>query len=192
MGPVEPGTPAYRWLLAATVLGSGMAYLDSTVVNIALPALSEDLSTDLPGLQWVLDSYLVSLTALLLLGGALGDRYGRRRDVPCRRRRLRRVVGPVRSRPDHGHARGRPRGCRASPGPPHPGRAWPSLSTSIAEEDRARTVGAWAGSAALPAPAGPFIGGWLVDAASWRWAFLINLPIGAVAFVAVGPPRREP
>jgi MFS family permease len=76
---VASGTPEARWLLLATVLGSGMAYLDATVVNVALPALSADLDPGIEGLQWVLDSYLVTRTAFLLLGGALGDRYGRRR-----------------------------------------------------------------------------------------------------------------
>src|SRR4029077_10204042 len=73
------GTPTARRVIAAAVLGSGMAFLDGTIVNVALPAISDDLGTGVQGLQWVLDAYLVSLTALLLLGGALGDRYGRLR-----------------------------------------------------------------------------------------------------------------
>ena len=73
------GSPIARWTLLAAVLGSGMAFLDSTVVNVALPTIAEDLHADLADLQWVLDAYLVTLTALLLLGGALGDKYGRRR-----------------------------------------------------------------------------------------------------------------
>src|SRR5436305_10204901 len=76
---VRFGTPAGRWVLVATIVGSGMAALDATVVNVALPAIGKDLSADLSGLQWVVTGYLLSLASLILLGGALGDRYGRRR-----------------------------------------------------------------------------------------------------------------
>src|SRR5690606_3546257 len=75
---VRFGTPEARWVLAATVLGSGIAFLDGTVVNVALPAISGDFGTSIGGLQWTLNAYLVTLSALLLLGGSLGDRYGRR------------------------------------------------------------------------------------------------------------------
>src|SRR5215218_8841823 len=76
---VRLGTPTARWTIAATVLGSGMAFLDGTVVNVALPSISDDLGTSLTGLQWTVNAYLVTLSALLLLGGSLGDRFGRRR-----------------------------------------------------------------------------------------------------------------
>jgi len=78
-GEIRFGTPAARWVIAATVLGSGIAFLDGTIVNVALPAIGRDLRTDVSGLQWTVDAYLVTLTALLLFGGALGDRFGRRR-----------------------------------------------------------------------------------------------------------------
>src|SRR5712672_983405 len=78
-GDLRFGTPAGRWVVAATVLGSGIAFLDGTVVNVALPAIGKDLHTDVAGLQWTLDAYLVTLTAFLLLGGALGDKLGRKR-----------------------------------------------------------------------------------------------------------------
>ena len=77
--PLRAGTTAGRWVVATTVLGSGIAFLDGTVVNVALPTIGRDLGTDLAGLQWILDAYLVTLTGFLLLGGSLGDRYGRRR-----------------------------------------------------------------------------------------------------------------
>ena len=98
------GTPEARWVIAATVLGSGIAFLDGTIVNVALPAIGRDLKTDVAGLQWTVDAYLVMLTALLLFGGALGDRFGRRRifvtglvsftvaSVACAWRRTRRVL----------------------------------------------------------------------------------------------------
>ncbi|HEX6657808.1 MAG TPA: MFS transporter, partial [Ilumatobacter sp.] len=75
---VRYGTPTARWTVAATVLGSGMAFLDGTVVNVALPSISDDLGTSVTGLQWIVNAYLVTLSALLLLGGTLGDRYGHR------------------------------------------------------------------------------------------------------------------
>src|SRR5215207_3657359 len=78
-GTIRFGSPVARWVIAATVLGSGVAFLDGTVVNVALPAIAQDLDADITGLQWVLDSYLVTLSSLLLLGGSLGDIYGRRR-----------------------------------------------------------------------------------------------------------------
>ena len=183
MGAVTRATPAHRWLLVATVLGSGMAYLDATVVNVALPALSADLDTDVRGLQWVLDAYLVSLTGLLLLGGALGDLYGRRAvfrigaagfavsSVLC-------GLAPTTTTLVCARALQGVAGALLIPV------SLALLSASIAEEERARTVGAWAGLTGVASAAGPFIGGWLVDTASWRWAFFINVPVAAVALAA--------
>jgi EmrB/QacA subfamily drug resistance transporter len=160
-----------------------MAYLDATVVNVALPALSSDLDTDVRGLQWVLDAYLVSLTGLLLLGGALGDLYGRRTvfrigaagfaisSVLC-------GLAPTTTTLVCARALQGVAGALLIPV------SLALLSTSIAEEERARTVGAWAGLTGVASAAGPFIGGWLVDTASWRWAFFINLPVAAVALAA--------
>src|SRR6188768_3911579 len=78
-GTIRYGTPAGRWLIAITVLGSGIAFLEATVVNVALPAIGEDLGADVAGLQWTINGYLLTLAALILIGGSLGDRYGRRR-----------------------------------------------------------------------------------------------------------------
>ncbi len=78
-GEIRYGTPVARWVVAATVLGSGVAFLDGTIVNVALPAIGRSLDTDVGGLQWTVDAYLVTLTAFLLFGGALGDRFGRKR-----------------------------------------------------------------------------------------------------------------
>src|SRR6266568_4281545 len=77
--PVRMGTPTARWVIAATVLGSGIAFLDSTVVNVALPAIGRSFHAGITGLQWTIDSYLITMTALMLLGGSLGDLYGRKR-----------------------------------------------------------------------------------------------------------------
>ncbi|MFL6204270.1 MAG: DHA2 family efflux MFS transporter permease subunit [Acidimicrobiales bacterium] len=180
MGDAAAGTVAARWVLLATVLGSGMAYLDSTVVNVALPALSADLDTDVQGLQWVLDGYLVTLTAFLLLGGALGDKYGRRRvfrvgavgfatsSVLCGLAPTTEVL--VVARAVQGAA-----GALLVPV------SLALLSATVRPDDRARTVGAWAGLTGVASAIGPFVGGWLVDAVSWRWAFFINVPVGALA-----------
>jgi EmrB/QacA subfamily drug resistance transporter len=175
------GTPAARWVLAATVLGSGIAFLDGTVVNVALPSISRDLHTDIAGLQWTLDAYLVTLTSFLLLGGALGDRLGRKRvfmggliaftaaSVACA---LAPSVGfLVLARAVQGAG-----GAFLVPG------SLAILASSFADIDRGRAVGAWSGLAGISSAIGPFLGGWLVDAVSWRLVFFINVPIAAFTF----------
>ncbi|MGH9178370.1 MAG: MFS transporter [Acidimicrobiales bacterium] len=177
---VRYGTPQGRWVLAATVLGSGVAFLDGTVVNVALPAIAGDLDTTMSGLQWTLDAYLVTLTALLLLGGSLGDRFGRRRlfvaglawftaaSLLC-------GVAPspgllVAARAAQGVG-----GALLVPG------SLSIISATFATEDRGRAIGAWSGLAGVASALGPFVGGWLIDAASWRLVFLLNVPLAAVA-----------
>jgi EmrB/QacA subfamily drug resistance transporter len=177
------GTPTVRWALLAAVLGSGMAFLDGTVVNVALPSISADLDSDVQGLQWVLDAYLVALTALLLLGGALGDRYGRRRafragvvgfaiaSVVCGLAPTTEAL--VAARAAQGIA-----GALLVPG------SLALLSATVVPGDRSRAVGAWSGLTGVASAIGPFLGGWLIDAASWRWAFLINVPLAVVTVFA--------
>jgi len=161
-GTLRAGTPAGRWVIAATVLGSGMAFLDSTVVNVALPAIGRDFDAGLSGLQWTLDAYLLTLGALLLLGGALGDRYGRRRlfevglvafsaaSALCG---LAPTLGTlIVARAVQGVG-----GALLVPG------SLALLSASFAPEDRGRAVGAWSGLAGAFSAIGPFLGGWLVD-----------------------------
>lgn len=171
-----------RWTLLATVGGSGMAFLDSTVVTVALPRIGTDLGARLSGLQWVLNGYLVMLSALILLGGSLGDLFGRRRmfsvgvvvftsaSVVC-------AVAPtvpvlVAARALQGVG-----GALLTPG------SLAILEASFQRDDRARAIGAWSGLTGVAAAVGPFFGGWLVDAASWRWIFLINVPIAALVLV---------
>jgi EmrB/QacA subfamily drug resistance transporter len=182
-------SPRGRWVLAATVLGSGIAFLDSTVVNVALPHIGDDLDTGVGGLQWVLNGYLLAVSSLILLGGSLGDRFGRKRifqigvvifavaSLLC-------AVAPneqmlVAARVLQGVG-----GALLTPG------SLAILEASFRPEDRSRAIGAWSGLSGVGSAIGPFLGGWLVDAASWRWIFLINLPLAL--FVVVVAARHVP
>ncbi len=191
---VRYGSTAGRWVLAATVLGSGMAFLDATVVNVALPSIAEDLDADLAGLQWTLDAYLVTLSALLLLGGSLGDLYGRRRifvlgligftvaSVLCGAAPSIELLVAARAVQGAGAA-------LLVPG------SLAIISASFHPDDRGRAVGAWSGLAGVSTAIGPFLGGWLVDALSWRLIFLINVPLAVVAVLVASrhvPESRDP
>ncbi|TMR38065.1 MFS transporter [Actinomadura geliboluensis] len=168
-----------RWILLATVLGSGIALLDSTVVNVALPALARDLHADIAGLQWTVNAYTLTLAGFILLGGSLGDRFGRRRvfligvvwfaiaSVLC-------GLAPnietlILSRALQGVG-----GALLTPG------SLAIIQASFAADDRPRAVGAWSGLGGVASAIGPFAGGWLVEAAGWRWVFLLNVPLSAV------------
>jgi EmrB/QacA subfamily drug resistance transporter len=177
------GSPVARRALAAATLGSGMAFLDGTVVNVALPSIGDDLDAGLAGLQWILNAYLVTLTALILLGGALGDRFGRRRvfdvgvvaftaaSVLCGLAPTTEVLVVARALQGVG-------GAMLVPG------SLALLTATMHPDDRSRAVGAWSGLTGVASAIGPFVGGWLIDAASWRWAFLINVPLAAVVLWA--------
>jgi EmrB/QacA subfamily drug resistance transporter len=183
-----------RWVIAAAVLGSGMSMLDSTVVGIALPQIAHDFHGGIGTLQWIVTGYALTLAAFLLLGGALGDRYGRRRIF---------VIGvtwfAVASA-----------ACGLAPGPlaliigrivQGVGGALLTpaslaiLQASFRPDDRARAIGAWSGLAGVASAAGPLVGGYLLAVASWRWIFFINLPLAA-AVIAISlrhvPESRDP
>jgi EmrB/QacA subfamily drug resistance transporter len=177
------GTPAARWVLLATVLGSGVAFLDGTIVNVALPAIATDLDASLTDLQWVLDSYLVTLSALVLLGGSLGDRFGRKRvfliglysfsaaSALC-------GVSPnvellIAARAVQGMG-----AALLVPG------SLAIIAAVFDPADRAKAVGAWSGLGGIASALGPFVGGWLIDSVSWRLAFFINLPLAVAVAVA--------
>jgi len=177
---VQYGTAQGRWVIVAAVLGSGVVFLDGTVVNVALPALSRDLHASVRGLQWILDSYLVTLSALLLLGGNAGDRYGRRSmfvaglagfvvaSVLCG---LAPAVGfLIVVRALQGVA-----GALLVPA------SLSIISSAFDGDDRGRAIGAWSGLAAVAGAAGPLLGGWLIDAGSWRLIFFLNVPVAAAA-----------
>jgi EmrB/QacA subfamily drug resistance transporter len=176
---LRSGTPAARWVIAATALGSGIAFLDGTVVNVALPTIADDLDASVQGLQWTLDAYLVTLSALLLLGGSVGDRFGRRRAF------LGGLLLFVMASAACGFAPsiGALIAARAVQGV---GAAFlvPNslslISASFAEEDRSRAIGSWSGLTGVASAIGPFVGGWLIDSVSWRLVFLINVPLAAV------------
>jgi EmrB/QacA subfamily drug resistance transporter len=181
---VRYGQPPGRWVLLATVLGSGLAFLDATVVNIALPSIATDVNADAADLQWTVNGYTLSLAALILLGGSLGDRFGRRRIF---------VIGVIwfaaasllcglapnvetliAARVLQGVG-----GALLTPG------SLAILEASFHPDDRAKAIGAWSGLSGIAGALGPFLGGWLVQAATWRLVFLINVPLAAlVATVA--------
>ena len=182
------------WVLAATILGSSMAFIDGTVVNVALPALQSALGATVAQVQWIIESYALFLAALLLLGGSLGDLYGRRKifaigvvlfglaSAWC-------GVAPnifqlVAARAVQGIG-----GALLVPG------SLALISASFPAKERGRAIGTWSGFTAITAAIGPVLGGWLVEHASWRWVFFINLPI-AVVVVAITllrvPESRDP
>ncbi|WP_299058318.1 MFS transporter [uncultured Nocardioides sp.] len=192
--PVRLGTPAGRAVLAAATLGSGMALLDQTVVNVALRTLGEDLDADLAALQWVTNGYLLTLAGLILLGGSLGDRFGRKRvflvgtvtfaiaSLACGLAPTVEVLIGSRVLQGIGAA-------MLTPG------SLAMIQGAFAREDRARAIGVWTGLGSLAAAAGPFLGGVLVEQASWRWIFLVNLaPAVLVVAIAVRavPESRDP
>ena len=172
-----------RWILAATILASSMAFIDGTVVNVALPALQTNLNANAVDVQWVVESYALLLSALLLVGGSLGDHYGRRHIF------LLGVVMFAGASAACGFA-GNVRQLIAA-------RAFQGLgaallvpgslaiiSNSFSERERGRAIGVWSGFSAITTAIGPVLGGWLIEHVSWRAVFFINLPI-ALAVVAI-------
>ncbi|MEV7089311.1 MFS transporter [Streptomyces sp. NPDC093085] len=183
-----------RWVVLTTVLGSSMAMLDSTVVNVALPHIGRSLDADLAVLQWTVNAYMVTLAGLILLGGSLGDRYGRRRvfvigvvwfalgSLLCGIAPDAAILIAARALQGVG-------GALLVPG------SLAIIQSSFHPDDRARAVGVWSGLGGVGAAAGPFLGGWLVDGPGWRWVFLINVPLAAICVpVALRhvPETRDP
>ena len=180
--PSPCGRAAARWVLAATILGSSMAFIDGTVVNVALPVLQEDLKASVSNVQWVVEAYALFLASLVLVGGSLADRFGRRRIF---------TIGV-------GLFAAASAACALAPGI-----SWliaaralqgvagallvPSslaiLGSSFSAKERGRAVGTWSSLTSVAGAVGPVAGGWLIQVASWRAVFFVNLPIAAVILV---------
>ena len=183
-----------RWVLAVTVIGSAVAFLEATVVNVALPQIGRDLGADVADLQWILNGYMLTLAALILLGGSLGDRYGRRRVFELgiawfTAASLLGALAPnvevlIAARVVQGVG-----GALLTPG------SLAIIEAVFRQQDRARAIGAWSGLGGVAAAVGPLLGGYLVGALSWRAIFFINVPLAAFGIWACRryvPETRDP
>lgn len=165
-------------MLLTTVLGSSLAFLDGSIVNIALPAIGRDFDSGVEGLQWTINAYTLMLAAFVLIGGSLGDRLGRRKvfvvgvvwfavaSMGCATAQSIEILIAARALQGIGAA-------LLTPG------SLALISASIDEEDRGAAIGAWSGLAGVATAAGPLVGGWLVEHVSWRAVFYLNLPLAA-------------
>src|SRR5438128_3007315 len=173
-----------RWTLAATILGSSMVFIDGTVVNVALPALQQNLNASVTEVQWVIEAYTLFLAALLLLGGSLGDEFGRKKiyaigvtlfalaSVWC-------GLAPnihqlILARAAQGVG-----GALLVPG------SLAIISATFSEEERGKAIGTWSGATAITTALGPLLGGWLIEHVSWRAVFFLNIPIALVVLCLV-------
>ncbi len=188
------GTSQGRWVIAAMVLGSGIAALDATVVGIALPTIGRNFHSDVGTLQWVVSGYSLTLAAFLLLGGSLGDRLGRRRvfsigviwfalaSMCCGLAPNAGTLIAARILQGIGGALLAPASLAI-------------LQASFRPDDRSRAIGAWSGLGGVATAAGPLLGGYLIVAASWRWVFFINIPVAVVVLMVTArhvPETRDP
>src|ERR1700704_5483210 len=173
-----------RWILAATILGSSMVFIDGTVVNVALPALQTSLNATVVDVQWVVEAYALFLAALLLAGGSLGDHFGRKRiytigvvlfalaSVWCGL--AANINQLIIARAVQGVG-----GALLVPG------SLAIISASFGEEERGRAIGTWSGFTAITAAIGPVLGGWLIENVSWRAIFFINVPLALMVLALV-------
>ena len=177
---------AQPWILAATILASSMAFIDSTIVNVAIPTLQATFQASIVDVQWVVEAYALFLSALILVGGILGDRYGRRRvflagvtvfaaaSLACGLSASIRQLIIARSIQGIGAA-------LLVPG------SLAIISATFDQKSRGKAIGTWSGFTAITAALGPVAGGWLIQHASWRWAFFVNLPLAAaVILISLG------
>src|SRR5438477_2272582 len=178
--PCDDPSPANGgWIIATTILGSSMAFIDGTVVNVALPALQSSLGATIAEVQWVVEAYALLLAALLLTGGALGDLYGRRKvfaagvavftvaSVWCGLAPDIRQLILARGLQGIG-------GALLVPG------SLALISANFPQERRGRAIGTWSGFTSITAAIGPVLGGWFIEQGPWRWAFFIHVPLGVI------------
>jgi EmrB/QacA subfamily drug resistance transporter len=192
--PIALRSRAGSALIAATVLASMVGFLDAYVVTVAVPAIGRDLGADLASLQWTMTGYLVTVAAFLLLSGALADRFGRRR-VLVAGLLLMLAASTLCAVVSSAGALIAARLVQGAGGALVVPSSLALLNGTLRTEDRARGIGIWAGLATLGTTAGPFAGGWLVDHASWRWVFVLNVPLilgGLLALRGVPETRTEP
>ncbi|GAA3234202.1 MFS transporter [Pseudonocardia petroleophila] len=193
VGELRMGTTAGRWVLFTTVLGSGLVMIDGTVVNVALESIGSEFGAGFTALQWTVNAYTLTLASLILLGGSLGDRYGRRRvflvgvvwfalaSLLCGLAPNVETLIAARALQGVG-------GALLTPG------SLALISASFHGPDRAAAIGAWSGLGGIAGAVGPFLGGWLVEW-TWRAVFLINLPLAALIVVVAlrhVPETRDP
>ena len=178
-GPPAPDGQAFKfWVLVCTILGTSMAFIDSTVVNVAIPAIQASLHANVSDAQWIVESYALLLSALLLVGGSMGDLYGRHRvflwgivlfavgSAWCGLSES--ITSLILARALQGVG-----GALLIPG------SLALISASFPQDERGKAIGTWSALTAITTAIGPVLGGWLVDHKSWRWVFFVNLPIAA-------------
>src|SRR5436190_11113140 len=170
------------WTLAATILGSSMTFIDATVVNVALPALQADLHATITDVQWVIEAYALFLGALILVGGSMGDQFGRKRvflfgvlfftasSILCGVATSSRVLIVGRALQGIGAA-------FLVPG------SLAIISATFDDAERGKAIGTWSGFSAITTAIGPVVGGWLIEHVSWRAAFFLNVPLAAIVLV---------
>src|SRR6267143_2192267 len=171
-----------RWTLAATILASSMTFIDGTVVNVALPALQADLHATITDVQWVVEAYALFLGALILVGGSMGDQFGRKRvflygvlsftaaSILCRLATSPRLLLAGRALQGMGAA-------FLVPG------SLAIISATFDDAERGRAIGTWSGFSAITTAIGPVTGGWLVEHVSWRAVFFLNIPLAVMVLV---------
>ncbi len=178
--PAAPSASAAgSWILAATIIGSSMVFIDGTVVHVALPVLQAEMNATVAEVQWIIEAYMLFLAALLLVGGTLGDRFGRRRifaagvalfavaSLWC-------GLAPNLEQLIVARAIQGVGGALLVPG------SLAIITVSFNKEQRGRAIGTWSGFTTITAALGPVLGGWLIENVSWRWIFFINIPLAMI------------
>ena len=189
-----PCTPAAKpWILAATILGSSLAFIDSSTVNVALPALQRSLGATVTDIQWVINGYTLFLASLILLGGSLGDHYGRKRVFGIGVVAFALASAWCGLAPTTGQLI-LARACQGVGAALLVPGSLAIISASFPEGERGAAIGLWSGFSAITSALGPPLGGWLIDTLSWRWIFFINLPLAVLVifFLTRVPESRDP